>query len=147
MSDGGEGGKLCSSHLAQCLGFLLPTSAHHPPTQSLLPPCFSPQLLLFMACTSICCILTHLAHLAISRSLQYFLPSFHISGTVDPSISLAFCLHQITLKYLALLAIMCLCPTFCSLENVAFGSKLSSVLVAFQVSFKFKLSQLQLLKC
>ena len=118
VSDGGEGGKLCSSHLAQCLGFLLPTSAHHhPPTQSLHPPCFSPQLILLIACTSICCIiLTHLAHLAISRSLQYFLPSPSISRTVDPSISLAFCLHQITLKDLALLVIMCLCPTFCCMK-------------------------------
>ena len=93
----------------------LPLANQCPPSTN--PITFSPQLLLLMACTSICCIiLTHLAHLAISRSLQYFLPSFHISGTVDPSISLAFCLHQITLKDLALLVILCLCPTFCFLK-------------------------------
>ena len=127
------GGKPCSSHLAQCLGF------HPPPTTNPITPPnlvfdFSPLLLI--SCTSKCCISSHLAHLAIFQTLQYFLPIPNISRTIDP------CFWSL-LNYLETLDTLghnILLPHTRALynlfsENIKFCSKLANILHAFQMPF------------
>ena len=101
VTDGGEVG----SRVPATWPNVLASTHHPPPTQSLHPTLFSHlSPLLLISCTSKCCILSHLAHLAIFQTLQYFLP-------IPEPLTLVFGLYQITLKHLTLLAIISFCHT------------------------------------
>ena len=81
VTDGGEVG----SRVPATWPNVLASTHHPPPTQSLHPTLFSHlSPLLLISCTSKCCISSHLAHLAIFQTLQYFLPIPNISRTIDP---------------------------------------------------------------